>query len=164
MVEHDSTDVRAGRTCTVSWPTNFAAYAAILLVGFAALVGIVLIATSAFDDPNRNNLGVGLLTGVVVGIPLIGVESALDTRRADREQDDVHRRRLSLRESAAISLASLAIDYVEQLAIVLMQSQDLPDSRAQPAGWRGAEDKSLVVRALMGLPDPSLESTLVRCA
>jgi hypothetical protein len=123
--------------------------AALALLVTVGLIGIALVATASLDDSNRNNLGVGLLTAAGIGLALTGIQHAIDQRRARREEKIANERRNGLIESARLSLAALVIDHVEQLAMILISTRELPDSKAKPTGWRGESDKSLVVRGLM---------------
>lgn len=127
-------------------PGLVAALAFLVAVG---AIGIALVVTASLDDSNRNNLGVGLLTAAGIGVALISIEHAIDLRRARREGEIANERRKGFIESARLSVAALVIDHVEQLAMKLMSTSKLPDSKAEPTGWQGKSDKSLVVRALM---------------
>ena len=123
--------------------------AALSLLVTVGLIGIALVVTASLDDSNRNNLGVGLLTAAGIGVALTSIEHAIDLRRARREEKIANERRNGFIESARLSIAALVIDHVEQLAMKLMSTSELPDSKAEPRGWRGKSDKSLVVRGLM---------------
>jgi hypothetical protein len=118
-------------------------------VGVVALIGIILISTAPMNGEARNNLGVGLLTGVIVGLALVGTEYALDRRREARALALAASQRIGFVESARLSIADLVVAHVQHLAMKLMSTSDIPDARAQPAGWQGESDKSLVVRGLM---------------
>jgi hypothetical protein len=125
-----------------------------LVVALAVLVavgviGIALVLTASLDDSNRNNLGVGLLTAAGIGVALISIEQAIDRRRLASEVRIAEKRRNGFIESARLSVAAIVTDHVEQLAMKLMSTSELPDSKAMPTGWRGQSDMQLLVRGLM---------------
>ena len=130
--------------------SNLALWGTVLVIASAGVVGIVLIATAPFDGPSRSNVGVGLLTGVIVGIALIGFESTLDRRRDRREQEALQNRREAFRESYKLALSSLIVDCVELIIMVLLENNEArPDSKSQPPYWKGDSDRRLVTRGLM---------------
>jgi hypothetical protein len=132
----------------------------ILVIAVAGLVGVVLIATAPFDGPSRNNVGVGLLTGVIVGVALMGFENMLDRRREKREQEALKKRREGFLESSKISLSLLIVDYAAQLVLVLMNDDGRPDSKSQPPYWRIDDDRALVIRGLMWVAELPNQNSL----
>jgi hypothetical protein len=122
------------------------ALAVLVTVG---LIGVALVLTASLDDSNRNNLGVGLLTAAGIGVALISIEQAIDRRRLTSEASIAEKRRKGFIESARLSVAALVMNHVEQLAMKLMSTSELPDSKAKPPGWRGQSDMNLLVRGLI---------------
>ncbi|WP_157130415.1 hypothetical protein [Burkholderia pseudomallei] len=127
-------------------PGLVAALALLVIVG---LIGFALVVTASLNDGNRNALGVGLLTTAGIGFAVSSVNHAIERRRERRDDEKANERRKGFIESARLSVAALVIDHVEQLAMKLMASSELPDSKSKPTGWRGESDKRLVVRGLM---------------
>lgn len=141
--------------------SNLTLWGTVLVIASAGVVGIVLIATAPFDGPSRSNVGVGLLTGVIVGIALIGFESMLDRRRDRREQEALQNRREAFRESSKLALSSLIVDCVELIVMVLLENNEArPDSKSAPPHWKGDSDRRLVTRGLMWCAEfPNLDSS-----
>lgn len=79
--------------------------AAFLLL--ATGVGFYLVFTADFDDTGRNNLGVGLITGVATGLAVLGVEWVLNQQRRDIERRQEEGQRVDLVEYATAELARL---------------------------------------------------------
>jgi hypothetical protein len=141
-----------------------------IFIGLAilAIAGVVLIATAPFDGSARSSLGGSLLTGVVVGIAVVGFESSLDARRAAREETTKHKMHQEMIDSTNDRLAAFAATHVESLIVLFLNEQsertaasDQPTeptsesangnltAHAQPAGWRWPEDAQEISRALI---------------
>ncbi len=133
----------------------------IAVVGVAiALSGLALVASVPFDGPARIAVGASLLTGVLVGAALIGIEYALDQRRVAREAALREQLFHLIGEAADDSLAtfvaahfesawgwfgSLVPDVVggDEVAI-----DDMP-ALARPSGWIWPQDARDLRMSLM---------------
>jgi hypothetical protein len=141
-----------------------------LFIGLAILgiTGVALIVAAPFDGSARTQLGSSLLTGVVVGIAVVGFESSLDTRKAGREEETRRKIHQEMIDSANDRLASFATNYIEALSFLFLQGlsngasapeqpiESGPESaergltpREQPPGWRWPDDAQKVTRALI---------------
>lgn len=121
-----------------------------IVLPFVAILGLVLVATAPLDGSARSNLGSSLLTGVVVGVTLIGFESILDRRRARREERAKEELRNSILEAGRNGLSFLVRAHMETIFMILnKRGQSGLHVRAQPANWTGDADTRALQRALM---------------
>ena len=110
-------------------------------LSFVAILGLVLVATAPLDGSARSNLGSSLLTGVVVGVALIGFESILDDRRTASEERIKEELRNSILEATKNGLSFLIRAHLETLFMTLnKRGRSGLHARAQPANWTGDAD------------------------
>ena len=100
------------------------------------------------DGSARSNLGSSLLTGVVVGVALIGFESILDDRRTASEERIKEELRNIILEATKNGLSFLMRAHLETLFMTLnKRGRSGLHARAQPANWTGDADTRSVQRA-----------------
>lgn len=125
----------------------------VVIICAVGVLGAALVATAPFDDQGRDNLGVGLLTGVVVGAALIAVEYALDKQRRANEEDQDDLQRQGLLEYARGRLAGLVQQYARELEWRTYRTLQDASFAGSPPHFRGREDVRAVWRSLLWISD-----------
>lgn len=126
---------------------------ATLAVGAAILLaGVGLIVSARLDGAARTNIGVGLMTGVIVGGALSSVEFGLEQRRRDHEERERDRQREDLIDYMQGSVARLIMLHARELYMTIYMFRE-PLNSSSIVGFRGREDAHLVVRGVQWVAD-----------
>jgi hypothetical protein len=126
---------------------------AVVFICAVGVLGAALVSTAPLDDQGRNNLGVGLLAGVVVGAALIVVGYALDKQRRANEEEQDERQRQGLLEYARGRLARLVQQYARELEWRTYRALQDALPAGSPPHFRGREDVRTVWRSILWISD-----------
>jgi hypothetical protein len=116
-------------------------------VGLAA-AGIALVLSAPLDDDARSNLGIGLLTGLVVGVSMFALEYVIERRNEAKQQ--------SLRDAEADFLigrylAELIVDSAQVVWMTLASHDAEPDSAAAHGTLPGFDPTGDPQRVMTGV-------------
>ena len=129
-------------------------WSAVILLGLAvALIGVGFIVSAPLDADARNSIGVGLLTGVIVGGALTAVEYALERRGRIEKGQEAERQRRDLIDYANRLLARLVVRHARELYMSIYRIDEPDRSSDSLPGFRGREDSQLLVRGVQWVAD-----------